>query len=411
MAEWCGGRVLAGSVEAGGAPERRRVSLRPARASLVIGYPVSAADAAQAFDRLGMACEVEDQGLVVVEVPGYRVDIEREVDLIEEVVRVQGYDRVGSTVPPVRQVGGGPAAYGFRALLRGSLRRSGIREVRLLSFASQEDLEIAGGDDAIRITNPLQAEEAFLRTRLLPGLLRAVQRNVYRHVRGVALFEVGTVFRMKDGAADERPSLALALTGPASQTWAEPPRSFDFFDAKGVVEALLEDAGVRDWFMGPPAGWPFHPGRSAAILAGQEGLGVVGEINPSLVERLDIGGRVAAAEVDVQALMAHASSEIEVRDVPRFPPVRRDLAFVLDAATPAAAVQAALLDAGGDLIETCLLFDVFSGPPLPEGKKSLAFSIDLRAPDRTLTDEEADAVVRRIAERLASEFGAELRAG
>jgi phenylalanyl-tRNA synthetase beta chain len=109
--------------------------------------------------------------------------------------------------------------------------------------------------------------------------------------------------------------------------------------------------------------------------------------------------------------MAHASSEIEVRDVPRFPPVRRDLAFVLDATVPAAPIQAALLEAGGDVIETWLLFDVFSGTPLPEGKKSLAFSLDLRAPDRTLTDEEADAVVRRIAGRLASEFGAELRAG
>ena len=410
MAEWCGGRVLAGSVEAGGAPERRRVSMRPSQASLVIGYPVSAAEAAEAFDRLGMACE-EDKDLVTVEVPGYRVDIEREVDLIEEVVRVQGYDRVGSTVPPVRQVGGVPAAYGFRALLRGSLRRSGIREVRLLSFASQEDVEMAGGDAPIRITNPLQADESFLRTQLLPGLLRAVQRNVYRHVRGVVLFEVGTVFRMKDGASDERSSLALAMTGPASQSWAEPPRSFDFFDAKGVIEALLEDAGISDWSMGPPAGWPFHPARSAAILADTEGLGVVGEIHPSLVERLDLGGRVAAAEVGVQALMAHASSEIEVRDVPRFPPVRRDLAFVLDASVPAAPVQAALREAGGDLIETCLLFDVFSGPPLPESKKSLAFSIDLRVPDRTLTDEEADAVGRGIAERLASEFGAELRAG
>ena len=186
--------------------------------------------------------------------------------------------------------------------------------------------------------------------------------------------------------------------------------SFDFFDAKGALEALLEDAGVRDWSMGPPAGWPFHPARSAGIVADTEGIGVVGEIHPSLVERLDLGGRVAAAEVDVQALMAHASSEIEVRDVPRFPPVRRDLAFVLDATVPAAPVQVALLEAGGDVIEACLLFDVFSGTPLPEGKKSLAFSLDLRAPDRTLTDEEADAVVRRIAGRLASEFGAELRA-
>lgn len=410
MAEWCGGRILTGSVEAGGPPQRRRVSMRPSRASLLIGYPVSEAEAAEAFDRLGMAREV-DTDLVTVEVPGYRVDIEREVDLIEEVVRIQGYDRVGSTVPPVRQVGGVPPAYGFRAQLRGSLRRSGIREVRLLSFASREDVEMAGADDPITVTNPLQAEESFLRTGLLPGLLRAVQRNVYRHVRGVALFEVGTVFRMKDGEADERSSLALAMTGPASQSWADPARSYDFFDAKGVLEALLEDAGVREWSVGPPAAWPFHPARSAAILVATEGLGVVGEIHPSLVERLDLGGRVAAAELDVQALMMHASSELEVRNVPRFPPVRRDLAFVLDATAPAAPVQAALLDAGGDLIETCLLFDVFSGPPLPEGKKSLAFSIDLRAPDRTLTDEEVDAVVRRITERLASEFGGELRAG
>jgi len=411
MAEWCGGRVLAGSVEAGGAPERRRVSMRPSRASLVIGYPVSATEAAEAFDRLGMPCEVEDEDLVGVEVPGYRVDIEREVDLIEEVVRVQGYDRVGSTVPPVRQAGGVPAGYGFRARLRGSLRRSGLREVRLLSFASKEAVEMAGGDGPIRITNPLQADESYLRTRLLPGLLGAVQRNVYRHVRGVALFEVGMVFRMKDGAANERSSVALAMTGPASQSWAEPPRSFDFFDAKGAVVALLEDAGIRDWSMGPAAGWPFHPARSAAILAGTEGLGVVGEIHPSLVDQMDLGGRVAAAEVDVHALMAHTSSEIEVRDVPRFPPVRRDLAFVLDATVPAAPVEAALREAGGELVETCLLFDFFSGPPLPEGKKSLAFSIDLRASDRTLTDGEADAVVHRIADHLASEFGAELRAG
>ena len=411
MAEWSGGRVLAGFVEAGGAPERRRVSMRPSRATLVIGYAVSAADAAEAFDRLGMASEMEDEDRVTVEVPGYRVDIEREVDLIEEVVRVQGYYRVGSTVPPVRQVGGVPLAYGFRARLRRSLRRSGIREVRLLSFASQEDLEIPGDRDAIRIINPLQANESYLRTALLPGLLHAVQRNVYRQVRGVALFEVGTVFRIKDGAADERPSVAYAMTGPVSQSWSEPPRSFDFLDAKGALEALLEDAGVREWSLGPPAGWPFHPARSAAIRAGADALGVIGEIHPSLAERLDLGGRVAAAEVDVRVLMAHASSEIEVRDVPRFPPVRRDLAFVVDATVPAGLVQAALREAGGDLVETCLLFDVFSGSPLPEGKKSLAFSIDLRAPDRTLTVEEADAVVQRIVERLASEFGGELRAG
>jgi phenylalanyl-tRNA synthetase beta chain len=414
MAEWCGGRVLAGAIEVGGAPQRRRVSVRPSRASLVIGYRVSAPDAAEVFDRLGMAAEAEGDDLVSVEVPGYRVDIEREVDLIEEIVRIQGYERVGSTLPAVRQSGGVPPAYAFRSRVRASLRRSGLREVKLPPFASLDDVRLSGerdGDVAIRITNPLLAEERFLRTRLLPGLLREARRNVYRHVRSVSLFEVGTVFRLREERADERASVAFAMTGTASQSWAEPARDFDFFDAKGVVEALLEDAGVRAWSVGEAERWPFHPGRSATVVAAGERLGAVGEVHPTLVRQLDLGDRVVVAELDVELVMRHGTGEIAVHDVPRFPPVRRDLAFVVDAATPAASVQAALRDAGGDLVETCILFDVFTGPPLPEGKRSLAYSLDLRAADRTLTDEEADAVVTTIAQRIRAEFGGELRAG
>ncbi|MGH2530208.1 MAG: phenylalanine--tRNA ligase subunit beta [Actinomycetota bacterium] len=411
MSEWVGATVLAGVVEAGGPPERRRVSMRPSRASVLIGYPVSSADAALVFERLGMAPEVADPDRVTVEVPGYRVDIEREVDLIEEVVRIQGYDRVGSTLPPVRQAGGLPPAYAFAGRIRRSLRRAGLREVRLLSFASAADLELAGERDAIRITNPLQAGDEYLRTGLLPGLLKALRRNVSRHVPTAALFEVGTAFRLVGGAPEERSSAAFAMIGPASQSWAEPPQLFDFFDAKGVVEALLRELGVSDVSFGEPPGWPFHPGRSTTVLSGGERVGAVGEVHPRVAQDLDLDDRVAGGELDVAALMAHASAEITARDVPRFPPVRRDLAFILPAETPAGAVRESLIDAGGELVESCLLFDVFAGPPLPDGKKSLAFSLDLRAPDRTLTDDEGDAVVARIVERLARDFGAELRAG
>ena len=178
-----------------------------------------------------------------------------------------------------------------------------------------------------------------------------------------------------------------------------------------MVEALLGELGVSDVSFGEPPGWPFHPGRSTTVLSGGERVGVVGEVHPGVAEDLDLGGRVAVGELDVTALMAHASAEITARDVPRFPPVRRDLAFILPAESPAGAVRESLIDAGGELVESCLLFDVFAGPPLPDGKKSLAFSLDLRAADRTLTDDEADAVVARIVERLARDFGAELRAG
>jgi len=407
MAEWCGGRVLAGVAEEGGAPERRRVSMRASRASALIGYEVTPADAKDVFDRLGMSHSTEGE-VVSVEVPGYRVDIEREVDLIEEVARIQGYERVGSTLPPVRQAGGLPPASDFLDRARLALVRAGLREVELLSFASDADLAMTGDEDAVGVTNPLQAEERWLRTRLTPGLLKTLKRNLYRQVRSAAIFEVGTVFRMVGGAPEERSNAAFAMTGLADPGWLGAGRGYDFYDARGTLESFLADLCVR-WELGEPAGSPFHPGRSALVLVDGERAGAVGEIHPRVTAALDIPGRVAAAELELRILMAAAATGIAAEDIPRFPPVRRDLAFMMDAGVPAGPVQAALQEAAADLFGSCLLFDVHVGPPLPEGKKSLAFSVDLRASGRTLDSEQADAAVAAIAARLATDFGAELR--
>jgi phenylalanyl-tRNA synthetase beta chain len=410
MSEWCGATVLRGVIEVGGAPARRSVELRATRASALIGYPVSVAEAADVFDRLGIVHETAGEDRLRVEVPGYRVDLEREVDLIEEVARIQGYERVGSTLPPIRQPGGTPAGYAFRSRVRDALRRSGLREVRTIPFVSESDLRVTRDEDAIRVTNPLAADDGWLRTRLLPGLLKAAGRNVRRHVRSVALFEVGTVFRMREGEPSERPKAALALCGNAESGWSGRDRPFDVFDAKGAVEALLAELGVS-WSLGPSPGRPFHPGRSGTVLVNGERVGVLGELHPRIAERYELTDRVAVAELEVEALMHAAATTIRVDDVPRFPPVRRDLAFVVEAGTPAAAVRTALAEAGGDLVGSVVLFDVFEGPPLPEGSRSLAFSIDFRAPDRTLTDEEAEAAVAAIVERLSRDFGARLRSG
>ena len=410
MTQWCGATVLRGVIEVGGAPPRRTIELRASRASALIGYRVSVAEAGEVFDRLGIGHETLDEDRLRVEVPGYRVDLERDVDLIEEVVRIQGYDRIGSTLPPIRQPGGTPAGYAFRKRVRDGLRRTGLREVRTIPFVSDADLEVAGDDDAIRVTNQLQADDGWLRTRLLPGLLKTAGRNVRRHVRSVALFEVGSVFRMRDGQPTERPKAAFALCGNAESGWSGRDRSFDVFDAKGTVEALLAELGV-DWSLGPSPGRPFHPGRSATLLVDGERVGVLGELHPKVAARYELTDRVAVAELEVEALMRAAPPTVRVEDVSRFPPVRRDLAFVVGAGTPAAAVQAALEDAGGDLVGSVVLFDVFEGTPLPVGSRSLAFSIDFRAPDRTLTDEEAEAAVAAIVERLSRDFSAVLRSG
>ena len=406
LAEWTGAQVLRGSVEVGEAPPRRRIGMRASRAGALIGYPVGVSDAIEVFDRLAMSTAIEGD-TITVEVPGYRVDIEREVDLIEEVVRVQGYDRVGSTLPAIRQSGGVPADYAFRDRIRLALVRAGLREVWSFPFAPEDDLAVTGDRDAVRVTNPLQADEGWLRTRLIPGLLRTLQRNASRQVRGAAIFEIGTVFRVVDGAPDERPKVAFAMTGEAEHGWTG-VRGFDVFDAKGTLEALMADLGV-DWALGDPLETPFHGGRSAAIVSGSERIGVLGEIHPRVRERFDLGDRVAVAELEVDALMRLAAARVVTADVPRFPPVRRDLSFVVGTQVPAGAVAAVIEGAAGETLAACRLFDVFVGAPLPDGKKNLTYSIDLRDPDGTMAGEEASAIVERIADQVRDRLGGALR--
>jgi phenylalanyl-tRNA synthetase beta chain len=408
IAEWSGGIVLRGAAAAGESPRRRWVSVRPARTSALLGYQVEQAEVTGVFDQLRMRHEATKEA-VDVEVPGYRVDIEREVDLIEEVARVLGYDRIGSTLPRAPHAGGLPPEYERARAVKDILVRAGLREIRPVPFVSASDLSLSGNDDAIAVANPLRAEEGFLRTDLLPGLLHAVARNHAAGARAAALFEVGAVFRAGDPVTERR-KIAWALSGIASDGWDGDGRRFDALDARGVLEALMSELRVADWSLGKPLDGLFHPGRSATVLVGAEPVGVLGEIHPRRAEALELEGRVAAVELEFSAVVEGASKEFSFLDVPRFPPVRRDLAFVVQEDVAAGSIMAALGEAAGELLGSCVLFDVFRGGSLPEGSKSLAFSIDVRARDRTLTDREADEVVDRIVARLGSDFGASLRA-
>ncbi len=417
IARWTGARVLTGAAQAGGPPERRHVSMRASRATALLGYPVTTSDAAAVFDALRMT-HAESPDAVEVEVPGYRVDIEREVDLIEEVVRIQGYERVGATIPRSPEPGGLPDSYAFARRVRDVLVRAGLREAKPLPFVSEDDLASMGDRDAIRLANPLRVEEAWLRTRLLPGLLHTVARNQRWGAGSVSIFEVGTVFRSAE-PVEERRQVGLVLCGAAGEGWTADDRAFDVLDARGIVETLLEDLGVESqrehgqgtqgWTLGEPLGEPFHPGRSARILLGGRPVGIIGELHPRNASSLDIDGRVAIAELELEPLQAAASRDFRLVEVPRFPPIRRDLAFVIDEDVPAGAVGAAVESAAGELLDRSLLFDVFRGDAIPDGRKSLAFALEFRAPDRTLTDEEVEPLIGTIVERLRAELGAELR--
>ena len=408
IARWTGARVLEGAAQAGGPPDRRWVSMRASRATALLGYPVAPSDAAAVFEALRMRHR-EDADVVEVEVPGARVDIEREVDLIEEVVRIQGYEGVGATIPRSPEPGGLPEGYAFARRVRDALVRAGLREVKPLPFASEEDLTLMDHGDAIALANPLRAEEAWLRTDLLPGLLRTLVRNQRWGSGAVSIFEVGVVFRSGE-PVEERRHVGFVHCGAAGEGWAADDRTLDVLDARGTLESLLADVGAEDWSLGEPPAGPFHPGRSAQVLLGDEPVGVLGELHPRIAASLEIEGRVAVAEVRLDPLQAAAARAFRLEEVPRFPPVRRDLAFVVPDGVPAGALQAVLDDAGGSLLDRSTLFDVFAGGAIPEGRRSLAFALEFRAPDRTLTDDEVEPVVVAIVDRARSELGAELRA-
>jgi phenylalanyl-tRNA synthetase beta chain len=409
MVEWGGGTVLRGAIDVGDPPPRRRIAVRPARASLLLGHDASASDVAETLERIGIPTEKQDD-VVVAEAPSFRPDLRREEDLIEEVARVQGYENLRATLPGIRQAGGLAPAHAFRRRVREAMIRAGLREALSLTFAAPADLDLMGQEGAVAVANPPSADEPYLRRSLVPGLVRALSRTMSKGTRGAALFEVGHVFHPAD-PVDERELVALVMAGPTTDGLHSDGREFDFFDAKGALEALMTAVSTKDWTLTEPLDRPYHRGRSAGVTVAGEDAGAIGELDPRIAARLDLPARVAVAELDIGVLARHAGPGVSYRDIPRFPPVRRDLAFTVDAEVAAEAIRSALQDAGGDLVGGVRLFDVFEGDPLPAGKRSLAFSVEIRATDRTLTDEEADEVVHAIVERLAGDFGAELRAG
>jgi phenylalanyl-tRNA synthetase beta chain len=377
---------------------------------MLLGVEVSSAGVREALGRLRIPATEEGER-VVAEIPSYRVDLVREVDLIEEVGRSVGYERVPSTLPGVRQAGGLTADQRLRRRIADLLAGAGLWETHAVPFASAEDFALVPGRQPVRMANPISADAAGLQASLLPGLLRAAMRNVAHRRTSVRLFEIAVTFAAGDPDPVEEERVAVLLTGPVGEGWPAERRDRDFLDAKGLLEHLVDGLATAGLELGGPAALPWHPGRSASVTIGGGPAGEVGELHPRVARRFDLPGRVAAFELRVAPLVAASGAEPRYRDVSRFPPVHRDVAFVLDAEVPAGVVRAALVEAAGGLLDRAALFDVFEGEPLPEGKRSLAFSLDFRASDRTLMDQEVEDRVRAIADRLAADLGAELRAG
>ncbi len=394
----------------------------------VLGYRVEEAEMVSILEGLGLKvkeAEAEEnrrRRVFAVEVPSHRRDLFQDVDLVEEVARVQGYHHIPSTLPQ------GVITSGRRSRRQQVLQRAreiltacGLHEIITFSFINPrffDLMQLAEGDGrrrAVALQNPITEDQGVMRTTLVPGALQVMQHNMNRRVDDQQIFELGEVFM--PGAEDEklpheREMICMAVTGRATATfWGEPPRQVDFYYLKGILQALLGGLGIGYELEEPREDeFPYlHPTRCGRISIKGNPAGVIGSLHPSVAEEMELRGEVLLAELEMEPILEEAALDPSYRELPRFPAVLRDAAFIIPAEVRASEMLAAIGECGGELLEEATLFDVYLGEQIPEGHKSLAFSMVFRHREKTLTDEEVDRIQNKLEEEMYRRFGAVLR--
>jgi phenylalanyl-tRNA synthetase beta chain len=371
--------------------------LRPARVRQVLGIEIPVDRIRVLLEALEFSCTPEEPGLKV-RVPSHRQDVLEEADLIEEVARHYGYDNLPVTVPHGEPQGAMPAEDELEEWVRDSLARLGWSELLTPSLHHPELLERYRLEaQPATVMNPLSEDQRVLRPALFPSLVEVVRRNLRVRNRDLCFFEISRVFHPQGQEVLEPLRLGLALCRPG----------MGFLDLKGALEQLALMAGLDFVFESSPQAW-LHPGRAARIRVGEQILGWAGEIHPHLAGELDLETSVALAELDLD-LLSGLRSPARYRPISRFPEVERDLALLVAEEVPAGTLAGRMAQAGGDLVRALVCFDVYHGAQVPEGHKSLAFRVLLQAPDRTLTEDEIQRVLRRILKMTEREFSARLR--
>ncbi len=413
IVEICGGQVGPVSEALATLPERRPVRLRPPRLARVLGIALSAEQIGEVFTRLGLPCSRDGEDFVVTP-PSYRFDLEIEEDLIEEVARLHGYENIAEAAPRAA-LSMLPQVETRRSLsrVRQLLVDRGYQEVVNFAFVDEAwEADFAADTRAIRLANPIASHLSVLRSTLIGGLLGNLQTNLRRRQNRVRLFETGRCFFREASAAPvagyRQPwkLAALAYGGAQPEQWgSQPQRAVDFFDLKNDLEQLLAPLAARYAKVGHPA---LHPGRSAQVVLDGKTIGVVGELHPRWQAKYELPLAPLVFEFDLEPLLAVPLPQHA--DVSQQPPAVRDLAVVVDQALEVQCLVEGMLAAVPAIVRSINLFDVYAGPGVEGGKKSLAFRIVMQDTQKTLLDGEVDAVLQQLVCYLQETFGARLRA-
>lgn len=423
LAEVSGGTVVPGLIDVYNTKtEPEALEFRIPRFQGMMGETIPRDFIVDMLQRLGCVVSEKDEQTLTVVPPTFRPDLEREIDLYEEVLRLYGMDRIPSTLP------GGPGRVGIKTeaqrtmdKINNTLRACGLNETMTYSFADPHELEqlrmpTEGMGIPVELLNPLNAEQSVMRQSIIPGLMRSVAYNQSRGVHNIQLYETGVVFFGAEGrkSPKERNRLAVVMAGAMSDpSWNQASVAFDFFDGKGVIESLMRELALaKPRFKALSAEEAPHlqPGRAAQVLDGGTVLGWIGEIHPLACDAYDVQAPVVAFELDLDALIKCARPARDYVDVPVFPAVTMDVAFVVDESVTHEQLSRCISSAGGKLLDKAQLFDVYRDEErLGVGKKSMAYALEYRATDRTLTTEEVDKQHARLIKKVCGATGAEVR--
>lgn len=400
-------------------PKPAAILLREERIARLLGVRIDGKQVDKLLQALGLKTQRQArQRAIKVVSSSRRPDLTREADLIEEVARLYGYQKIPSTLPLLRASGGKKdEILAYERRVRCFLAGEGFLEVINLPFTPEELNRsfpgLWGGSPApVMVQNPLAKESAEMRFSLLPGLFENLRVNLAQQAESLCAYHLGKVFNLgAGGETEERQCLAGLLYGPRPRRGLRRGEvaPLDWLDCKGLVEGVLDLLRVRD-----AVTWreesiqALHPGRTVALYCGEKRFGYLGQIHPDVCDQLGLPGFLAF-ELDFEGLLQYAPRRITVRSLPRFPAVERDLAVVVDRAFPSQQIVSWVASLGESLIKHIEVFDQYLGSPIPEGKKSLAYKISYRADNRTLTDAEVQALHQKIVRQIGDVFGAELR--
>jgi phenylalanyl-tRNA synthetase beta chain len=393
-------------------PEQKTVLITVENTNSLLGTSLTKDEITLILDRLKFPYQEKGNGYEV-EIPSYRSDIQIEVDLIEEVARLTGYDRIPTTLPQGSQTQGRRTPeQEFRRKLRHLLVRLGLNEVLTYSFTRPEaDRQFGYEERSIPLMNPLREELSVMRTSLVPGVLEIAARNISRRNMDIRIFEIGNIYwsteRPLKSLPEEHLRLAGVIYGKSSRHWLNPVKEYSFYTVKGIIEEIAQEFGLELEYR-LPSSQLVHPGRSAEIFLKGEPIGFMGEIHPALGKAWDLE-RALIFELEIAAMMAASNLGIRAESIPKFPAMNRDLAVVVPKEVPARAVMSRIRELGGELLKQVDIFDVYTGKPIPEDRKSLAFTLKYQALDRTLKDEEVNALNSQVLEGIEREFGAAWR--